>query len=286
MSKIVKLFVILFLIFVSLPAVSYDLDTSVNKDIEKKYNSNKLNEDMKIKQQNTKSSKKNNITNKTVPKSSPVFDNNTPSITKTSNAVSKTTVQKTGIKIPSGTKFSVKSNANISSWSGVNSLLTFTSTSPVYKSNITIPAGTAFRGVVTASHNGQVTGNGGLIKIKIISMTFGGKTIPIEGKITKANSKNIFFNNIKGARQYLQGVDNKITQGINFYKKARNLSAKMSSNPIGTILSPIPTVTGIVGSATCTITSPITGLTQKGKNISLSSGTVFEIKLVEDAYIN
>lgn len=273
---------IIFLLFIYPPVMSYDLDTSVNKEIEQKYDSNKLNQDMKIKQSGSKTS------NKAVPKTTPVFDNSTLNVSNNvSAAVNKlSTNTKSGTKIPSGTKFTVKSNANISSWSGVNSLLTFTSVSPVYKTSITIPSGTVFKGVITASHTGQMTGNGGLIKIKITSMIINGKTIPIEGKITKANSKNVFFNNIKGARQYLQGVDNKITQGINFYKKARNLSSQMSSNPVGTILSPLPTITGWVGSAVCTLTSPVTGLTQKGKNISLPSGTTYEIKLTEDAYVN
>ena len=266
----------------SIPVFGYELDTSVNNQIEQKYDANKLNKDMNINQNQVPKQ----ISNKKPPKGTPVFDNSTTPATKISNVAQNIVTTKIGTKIPSGTKFSVKSNASISGWSGVNSLLTFTSTQPVYKSNIVIPAGTQFKGVITASHAGQITGNGGLIKIKITSMTFNGKTIALEGKITKVNSKNVFFNNIKGARQYLQGVDNKISQGINFYKKARNLSSKMSSNPVGTILSPIPTITGWLGSAVCTVTSPVTGLTQKGKNISIPSGSLYEIKLTQDAYIN
>ena len=275
-----------FLLLISLcllcaPVSAYNLDTSVNSEIEQKYDANKLNKDMKVNQNQGNKQ----VSNKKPPKSTPVFDNSTPTVTKISNTASNTTASKNGTKIPSGTKFTVKSNASISSWSGVNSLLTFTTTEPVYK-NMIIPAGTQFRGVISASHRGQITGNGGLIKIKITSMTLNGKTIAVEGKITKANSKNIFFNNIKGARQYLQGIDNKINQGVNFYKKARNLSSKMSSNPVGTVLSPIPTITGWLGSAVCTVTSPVTGLTQKGKNISIPSGSLYEIKLTQDAYVN
>lgn len=279
------IYFIIFFLFVCLPVSSYDIDTSVNKEIEQKYDSNKLNQDMKIKQTNIKSSQK-SITNKAVPKTTPVFDNTTPNVYKTTNVPANTTNSKTGIKIPAGTKFTVKSDVSVSGWSGVNSLLSFTSTTAVYKNNITIPSGTKFRGVISDSHGGQITGNGGLIKIKITSMILNGKTVQIDGKITKANSKNIFFNNIKGARQYLKGVNNKISQGINFYNKTRNLSQKMSSNPVGTILAIIPTVTGVAGAATCTITSPLTGLTQKGKNISLPSGTLYEIKLTSDAYVN
>ena len=272
-------FILLILVFYCIPAFAYDLDTSVNSQIEQKYDSNKLNKDMSLNQTSTTSNKK-------PPQNTPVFDNSVPAVTKTTNTVSNKTTNKTGTKIPSGTKFTVKSNSSVSGWGGVISTLTFTSTEPVYKTNITIPSGTTFKGVVSASHAGQMAGNGGLIKINITSMTINGKTIAVEGKITKANSKNIFFNNIKGTRQYLQGVDNRINQGINFYKKARNLSSKMSSNPVGTILSPLPTITGWLGSAVCTVTSPVTGLTQKGKNISLPSGTIYEIKLTQDAYVN
>lgn len=274
-----KLSILLILMLFSVPVYGYELDTSVNSQIEKQYDSNKLNNDMKVNQSVTNSNNK-------PPKTTPVFDNSTPTVTKVTNTVKNIVTPKTGTKIPSGTKFKVKSNVAVSGWSGVNSLLTFTSTEPVYKSNITIPSGTQFKGTITASHSGQMTGNGGLVKIKITSMTLNGKIVQVEGKITKANSKNVFFNNIKGARQYLQGVDNKINQGITFYKKARNLSSQMSSNPVGTILSPLPTITGWLGSAICTVASPVTGLTQKGKNISLPSGTVYEIKLTQDAYIN
>jgi len=271
--------ILFILIFVSVPVFGYELDTSVNSQIEKTYDSNKLNNDMKVNQTSSNTSTK-------PPKTTPVFDNSTPAVAKITNTITNITSPKSGTKIPSGTKFTVKSNVAVSGWSGVNSLLTFTSTEPVYKANVVIPSGTQFKGTITASHGGQITGNGGLIKINITSMTVNGKTIPVEGKITKANSQNVFFNNIKGARQYLQGVDNKINQGINFYKKARNLSSQMSSNPVGTLLSPLPTITGWLGSAICTVASPVTGLTQKGKNISLPSGTVYEIKLTQDAYIN
>ena len=85
------------------PALAYDLDTSVNSQIEQKYDSNKLNKDMKVNQTSTN-------TNSKPPKTTPVFDNSTPIITKVSNTISNITTPKTGTKIPSGTKFSVKSN--------------------------------------------------------------------------------------------------------------------------------------------------------------------------------
>lgn len=285
----IRIFIIFFILTLVCGniAYSYDLDTSVDTVIEKKYNSNKLNEDMsKMQPVQTKTVSSSSSGSKTAPKSTPVFDNSTPNISKNNPKITTKVVRNSGIKIPSGTTFKVRSNASVSNWTKINNYLTFTTVAPVYKTYITIPVGTVFKGYVTATRAPQITGNGALLEITVKSMTLNGKTIPVEGKIIKANSKLVFFNNIKGQRQYLAGVDRKINQGVNFYKKARNISSKMSSNPVGTILSIIPTVTGWAGSAVCTLTSPVTGLVQKGKNVSLPSGTMYEIKLTQDAYIN
>ena len=59
----------------------------------------------------------------------------------------------------------------------------------------------------------------------------------------------------------------------------------MADNPILIILSPVPTLVGYVGYAGCTVLSPITGLTNKGGNISIPAGSSFEIKLLDSAYI-
>jgi hypothetical protein len=52
----------------------YELDLSVNDEIEKKYDSNKLNQDMNTSAAtNKKSSKSTTLSNKAVPKSTPVL---------------------------------------------------------------------------------------------------------------------------------------------------------------------------------------------------------------------
>lgn len=259
---------------------SYDLDLSINDEIEKKYNSEKLNKEMNQTNKNIPTSQP-----KSVPKTLPSFDNQTVPIVKNNiNTVKNNNFS--GIFIPKGTKFSVKSNSKISDWTNINSQVSFTTISPVTKNNITIPTGTTFKGQISSLHHPQISGNGALIEIKITSLVYNGKSYFTQGKITKVNSRNIFFNKIKGQRKYIAGVKNKINSANNFYKKSRNLSSKLSSNPVGTILSPIPTIIGALGATTATIISPISGIVQKGSSISIPQGTIFEIKLLEDSYLN
>jgi hypothetical protein len=265
----------------------YELDLSVNDEIEKKYDSNKLNQDMNTSAAtNKKSSKSTTLSNKAVPKSTPVFDlTSIPLVTKIQNTVNKT-ASNLGMKLPSGTTFDVKSSIKLTDWSGVNTPITFTSINPVTKKLLTVPAGTTFKGKVALAHHGQLTGNGALIEIDITSMTLNGKTYPIEAKVTKVNSKNIFLNKIKGQRQYITGVKNKVQSGVAFYKKSRQISNKLSSTAIGTIVSPLPTIAGLVGATASTVVSPITGLVQKGSGITIPANSEFEIKLTKDVYLN
>lgn len=261
------------------PAFAYDLDVSVDKEIEQKYDSGKLNKDMGVNNSNQtrKSSKK-------APKSTPTFDNSVPGVsTKTQNSAN---AKSSGIKIPSGTKFIVKSNNAVSGSSSVNYSVKFTSSYGVCINGITIPAGTVFKGYIGVAHAGQITGNGGLIEINVTEMVYNGKTCNIEGKITKVNSKNIFLNNIKGKRQYLSNVGNQLKKGVNIYNRVHSISSVIPNNPVNKVLSPVSAVVGAAGTLTNTVISPVIAVFQKGQNISLPAGTVFEIKLINDAYLN
>lgn len=269
--------VILSASLISLPVLAYDLDMSVDKEIEQKYDSDKLNKDMGIDASMPKKS------SKKVPKSTPSFDGSSPKIPSAQNSVS---TKVSGIKIPSGTKFVVKSSSSVSGSSGVNYPMSFTSVYGVYNNGVTIPAGTAFKGYVENAHAGQITGNGGLIEIKIVSMTYKGKTYSIEGKITKANSKNVFLNNIKGKRQYMASVGKQLKRGVNIYNKVHSISSIIPNNPVNKVLSPVSAVVGATGTVVNTVVSPVIAVFQKGQNISLPAGTVYEIKLTKDAYIN
>ena len=265
-----KLLLLLGVLFcVSTNCNALELDLSVDEEIKKKYNSSKL--EYEVLPNLPKAA------TPTPPKTTPTYTTIVPNITK----IDKTSA----IKIPSGTKFKTRSNQNISDWSAEGANVSFTTTEAVFKKYASIPAGTKLYGVIKDSHRPQITGNGGLVEIDITRMTYNGKTYSVEGKITKANSKKIFFNNIKGKRKYWKNVSNHISKGETFYKKTKNISNKISSNPITSLLSPIPTAVGMIGCTVCTILSPITAIGAKGENISIPAGSNFEIKLLDPAYV-
>lgn len=279
MNKFVA-YILLFSIFF-LPVFAYDLDVSVNSEIEQKYDSNKLNKDMGVGTNTANRAKK---ASKKAPKSAPSFDNSVPAVSSKNQNSNNT--RPSGIKIPSGTKFVVKSNNSVSGSSGINTIMSFTSVYGVYNNGVTIPEGTVFKGYIENAHAGQITGNGGLIEIKITSMSYNGKSYNIDGKITKANSKNIFLNNIKGKRQYLSNVGNQLKKGANIYNRITSISSVIPNNPVNKVLSPVSTVVGAAGTITNTVVSPVIAVFRKGQNISLPAGTVYEIKLTSDAYVN
>lgn len=267
-------------------ALALELDMSVDEEIRKKYDSSKLENTVlpplpKIDNSQNKTTPINNTTTKqttSIPKVTPTYTTEVrPQITPADI--------KGAIKIFRWTTFETKSNQKINNWLSVGSSVSFTTTAPVYKKNITIPTGTIFKGTITDVHKPQATGNGGLVVIKITSMTFNGKTYPVNAKITKANAKNIYLNNIKGQRQYWANAGKQVDKGEAFYQKARKTSTKLANNPIGIIISPIPTIVGVAGYTVSTAISPITSIFAKGGNVSIPTGSSFEIRLNESAYI-
>lgn len=268
------LITILTVLTATIPVVALEFDTSIDEEIKQKYNSSKLEYEVLP---NLPKTSPPTSSSTSVPKTPPTYTEVKPVIT--------TVDKKNAKQIPSGTIFAVRSNQIISDYSKDGSTVSFTTTSPVYKKNVTIPTGTKIYGTITDVHRPQPAGNGGLVVLGINSITYNNQTFTINAKITKANSKKIFFNNIKGKHQYWKGVAKQVDKGENFFKKTRQTSNKMSNNPVLLILSPIPTIVGYVGYAGCTILSPLTGLTNKGGNLSIPAGSQFEIKLLEEAYI-
>lgn len=267
-------------------ALALELDMSVDEEIRKKYDSSKLENTVlpplpKIDNSQNKTTPINNTTTKqttSIPKVTPTYTTEVrPQITPAD--------KKAAIKIFRWTTFETKSNQKINNWLSVGSSVSFTTTAPVYKKNITIPTGTIFKGTITDVHKPQATGNGGLVVIKITSMTFNGKTYPVNAKITKANAKNIYLNNIKGQRQYWANAGKQVDKGEAFYQRARKTSTKLANNPIGIIISPIPTIVGVAGYTVNTAISPITSIFAKGGNVSIPTGSSFEIRLNESTYI-
>lgn len=284
----------IFIIFMLLatPVFALELDTSVDDEIRRTYDPSKLEQSLPA-----------------LPKTAPVQQNTVPKTPQTTQApqaapksLPSTPVAKpqlgvkklpneykfdksTAIRIKKGTKFRVKSNSVISDYLREGAKVSFTSIKPVTQRYITVMNGTKFTAVVEDSHLPQMTGNGGLVVLMVDSITVNGQTRSVHGKITKANLKKIFFNNIKGKRQYWKGVANQIDKGENFYKKTRRTSSKLADNPVGVIVSPIPTITGIVVYAVNFVGSPLFAIWSKGGRISIPAGSEFEIKLLEDVYL-
>ncbi len=262
---------LLFFLGVSLNVHAFELDLSVDEEIKRKYNSSKLEYEVLPSLPSATPSK---VQAKTV----------TPTYSKAPEIVSIED-KDNAKKISSRTKFKVRSNQAISDWSKEGSTVSFTTSETVYKKYVTIPSGTKIYAKIVDSHGPQFTGNGGLVEIEITGLTYNGKTYEAYGKVIKVNSKKVFLNNIKGKRKYWANVVKHVNDGENFYKKTRDVSSKMAENPILIILSPIPTVVGIVGCSVRTVLSPVTALATKGGSVSIPSGSDFEIKLLDPVYV-
>ena len=284
----------IFIIFMLLatPVFALELDTSVDDEIRRTYDPSKLEQSLPAlpktapTQQNTVSkTPQTTQAPKTAPKSLP----STP-VAKPQLGVKKLPNEykfdkSTAIRIKKGTKFRVKSNSVISDYLKEGARVSFTTIKPVTQRYITVPVGTKFTAVVEDSHQPQMSGNGGLVVLMVDSITVNGQTRSVHGKITKANMKKIFFNNMKGKRSYWKGVANQVDKGENFYKKTRRTSSKLADNPVGILISPIPVLTGMVVYAVNFAGSPLFALFSKGGRISIPAGSEFEIKLLEDVYL-
>lgn len=291
-KKIFSLFVAVLLF--SSHCFAFELDTSVDEEIRKNYNPSALEQNLpalpKTAPSQTITTTKTTATtsNKTtpsVPKTQPVVQPSKPQLVIKKMDNDYKYDKSTAIRVKKGTKFRVKSNCMISDYQKEGTRVSFTSIKPVTQRYITINEGTKFTAVVENSHLPQYAGNGGLIVLLVDGMVVNGSTKSVHAKITKANLKKVFLNNIKGKRGYIKGVSKQVDKGENFYKKTRRTSAKLADNPVGLIISPIPTVFGAVVYAINLAGSPIFAIWAKGSRISIPAGSEFEIKLLEDVYL-
>lgn len=286
----------------SMSALALELDTSVDEEIRKHYNPSQIEKDL------LPPLPKTTETLPQVPKSTPAATPSQPSslppktiptVTQSGKRTpkriqslpgqEKTNISRQGIaaiKIKKGTKFKVKSLTAISDYTPANSTMSFKTQESVTQRYVTIPAGTIFKATIEDSHPPQFTGNGGLLVINVDRLVFRGTTRRVQAKITKANGKKIFVNNIKGKRQYWKGVANSTKPGAKFYRKSMRGTVKLAQNPWTLILTPFTAVAGIVVYGVNIIGSPAFAIFSKGGRISIPAGTDFEIKLLEDVYLD
>lgn len=276
------IFAVIFLL--SIQAFAFELDTSVDDEIRRNYNPSALENNLPALPRTAVPSKPVSTT-PAAPKSLPVTQSAKPQIGVKKLPNDYKFDKSTAIKIPKGTKFRVESSIYLSDTTRIGTRFTFSVLQPVTKRYVTIPVGTIFNAVVTNSHPPQAAGNGGLLEIAVDGMNFHGKTHYAQAKVTKAYKRKVFANNIKGRHQYWKGVANQIDKGENFYKKTKRASAKLSNNPIGQFVSPVPTVVGVGVYAVNLIGSPIFSIGSKGGRLSIPAGSEFEIKLQDDIYL-
>lgn len=271
------------------PCFAFELNTSVDDEIRRTYDPSKLEQSLpelpKTEPSQSASPTTKTSTPETPPKSLPVTPDVKPQIGVKKFQNDYKYDKSTAIRIKKGTKFRVKSNSVISDYLREGAKVSFTSIKPVNQRYITIPEGTRFTAVVEDSHQPQMSGNGGLVVLMVDSITVNGQTKSVHGKITKANMKKIFFNNMKGKRSYWKGVASQVDKGENFYKKTRRTSSKLADNPVGILISPIPVLSGMVVYVVNFVGSPVFALWSKGGRISIPAGSEFEIKLLEDVYL-
>lgn len=189
------------------------------------------------------------------------------------------------VKISSGTSFDVVNSLKVSDWLTKGSTVKFYNKTPIIKKKYTIPANTAFYGEVIESHQPQISCNGGLVVIRLRSMTYKGHTIPINAYVTRADDKMIFLNNIKGERTYLKTMWKKGNWGRTLFSKMLTMTVNLGGDGATLLFSPFPFAYGTICLGLNTLTSPITAFFSKGGHVSIASGSRFRVKFMADVFI-
>ena len=262
------------------------VDDSIDSDIRSKYNTKKIEEDLLPE----------------LPEDLPVFEDTVfspstqpseivqkkvPSVQNQNNQVSKNyDISKSSVVLNSGKKFRVKLQNAVSDRSPVGTKLTFVSQYPETFRYITIPAGTVFKGRVKDSHPPYLSGNGGLIVIEVNEIVYGGVAYDIDAKISVADGKKIFFNNIKGKRKFLKNMWNSTSFGSQFLKKMwRTTCSSLNKGGLDIIVAPFSFSLGVVVYAANVVASPALALFSKGGSVSIPANSRFVIQLEKDALI-
>ena len=174
----------------------FEIDTSVDDEIRKKYDTDKIERDYglpplpeNLKQEiNDKSKTNSNNTNNTKP------------IIKTEELPKKqyaTVTEKKKISQPinlkSGMKFNVRSISVITDKLHIGARVYFKLSEPIKTKYYSLPENTKFSGVVVNSHTPQITGNGGLVEIVIDDIIVEGNWKTINAKITLKAKRGVFI---------------------------------------------------------------------------------------------
>ena len=104
----------------------------------------------------------------------------------------------------------------------------------------------------------------------------------INSKLSEANSKTIFNNDIKGKRKYWQNCSKAMTPGNKTYGAMRSAGRDIASVPVLNILSIVPfAIGGAVWLVNASV-APVISVFMKGGSVKLPAGTVFIITILGD----
>lgn len=188
-------------------------------------------------------------------------------------------------KINKGMKFKVINTSVLSDSMKKGTIINFVSTQTETSRYITFPKGTVFKGIIEDSHSPNLAGNGGLLVIKVNKIIYNQKAFDINAKITIANQKHIFFNNIKGKHKYWKNAQKSTKKGKRFFNTMLAKAKKYFRPGIEIIISPIALVTGTVVYVVNIAVSPVLAIFSKGERLIIPQYSNFEIKMLEDTVI-
>lgn len=278
----------------SAPVCAFDFDTSVDDEIRKNYNPSKIDDDMALPAL-PKIMKEDMSGYSSVKPVSKVIPNNSGSA---SRALPRAEIkverqvkmaaknpQVSYIMLKKGTRINVRSLTPISDRTRKGTKLTFISQYPVSTTYFTIPMGTVFKGELIDAHKPQLSANGGLIKIKINSAQLNNEVQPLVAHVTKANSKRIFFNNIKGKRKYISSVIKSTKPGRHFCNKMLSVTVNLVQDGSSIVVAPFSLLFGTVALVGNVVASPVLGMFYKGGSIYIPENSSFDIKLSQDVLI-
>ena len=202
----------------------------------------------------------------------------------TNNSYYKNNAKNATYVIPKGKKFKVRLQQTVSDKTIEGTRISFVSLYPETSTYVTVPAGTVFKGRISNTHEPYLTGNGGLIVINVDQMVYRGKIYDINAKVSVANGKRIFLNNIKGKRMYFQSFPKALKPGASFFKKMWKVTCKLAQNDSGVeiILTPFSLLTGTVVYAVNFVATPVLAIFYKGKSITIPKDSPFTIQLRDD----
>lgn len=246
-----KFFTLFILIALSAPCINaQEYDSSIDKDIRKQYNVEELPTLPNVKPNKTEMPKE----------------------IKNYNATGKT------YTIKNGTKIVLISKDKVSNWSSVNSKISLLSQNDIMtKEGVKIPAGTLFKAVVTNSHPPQMTGNGGLITLKVNEIYYNGVMSFVDTKITEVNSKKVFKGDIKGKRKYWQNCAKAMKPGKKTFTVMQKAAKSLTPYPVINILSLVPLTIGGAAYIVNIPIAPAASAFMKGGAITIPLGTAFQV---------